>query len=361
MSEEGSAALIRETPSRVIVIGDLNGHLSVLHRTLEGLRVMSRDGRWIGGRSVVVQLGDVPNRGPQPRQAMTLLLDLQKEAREAGGDVIWLLGNHEVLSALRHEAYVSVGEYLEHATPAELELFYLERFRVQFDLLTPRSDSALVPPVAGRLKVWEEEHAPGKEAYRREMGPEGRIGAAIRSLPVAIRMGPLVFVHGGLSPEWASSGLAGLEARRRIAWAGAPHFYEDLPLDSLLRDPAGPLWHRSYCLAPPTPALRHELDRALESVEARHMVVGHTRADAAQGGLPGRPSVRHGRRLVMADVGLGDPGEPGAVLLIERRRVEAWTPGGAKSVLFTFEEGVRATRPKRRARRNPRSAGVDRR
>ncbi len=358
---EGSADLVRETPSRIIVVGDLNGHLTVLQRTLEGLRVMTKEGHWCGGRAVLVQLGDVPNRGPHPKAAMNLLLDLQQEAREAGGDVVWVLGNHEVLSALRHEAYVSVEEYLEHATEAELELYYLERFRVQFELLTPAPEARLVPPVGGRLRVWEEEHSPGKEAYRREMGPTGRIGAAIRVLPAAVRMGPFVFVHGGLSEGWAALGLEGLEAQRAAEWATAPDFYEDLSPDSLLRDPSGPLWNRSYCLAPASAALRRELDRALDSVGGRYMFVGHTRSDAVQGGLPSRPSVRHGRRLVMADVGLGDPGEPGGVLVIERKRVEAWSPGGSKSTLFGFEEA----KPARRVRAGDRSSqapgpGVDR-
>lgn len=351
---------MRELPSRVVVIGDLNGHLSVLRRALEGLRLTSPEGRWTGGRAVLVQLGDVPNRGPEPRAAMSLLLDLQAEARAAGGDVVWLLGNHEVLSALRHEAYVSVEEYLEHASPSELELFHLERFRVQFDLLTPRPGEDVVRPVAGRLRVWEEEHAPGKAAYRREMGPTGRLGAAIRDLPVAVRFGPFVFVHGGLSRAWASAGLSGLEVEREAAWAEAPRFYEDLPVESIFRDPAGPLWHRGYCLSPPTPELRRELEDALAAVEARHMVVGHTRADAAQGGLPGRPAVKHGRRLVMADVGLGDPGEPGAVVVIERKRVEAWSPGGAKSLLFKHSEGTAVSTARRRGRRASAGAGVDR-
>jgi hypothetical protein len=43
-----------------------------------------------------VQLGDILDRGDGERQCMDLLFKLKEEAREAGGQVHVLLGNHEV-------------------------------------------------------------------------------------------------------------------------------------------------------------------------------------------------------------------------------------------------------------------------
>lgn len=321
--------LERELPARIVVIGDLNAHATVLVRILRGLRLVTKDGRWSGGRTVLMQMGDVPNRGPGARTAMELLLALGPEARDAGGDVLWLLGNHEVLSVLRHEAYVTPEEYMEFASTDEIERFIYSRNRFQLELLGLPRQRATIPPMGGRLRAWEEENAPGREAYRAEMGPKGKLGIAIRSLPLAVRFGPLLFIHGGLSPRWAGFGLSGLDLEAKKAWAKGPEFYEDLEPSSVLRDPLGPLWHRVYALAS-APSVRADLLEALEITRARQMVIGHTRTDAVPQGEVGRVLVRHGGRLVMSDVGLGDPGEPGAALVIERGRIEQWTPGGAK-------------------------------
>lgn len=67
---------------------------------------------WKGGTSVVVFLGDVlDNNRIQPEtygrcamsgtqfQILDIMVDLKKQARKRGGDVIWVLGNHDVWNA----------------------------------------------------------------------------------------------------------------------------------------------------------------------------------------------------------------------------------------------------------------------
>lgn len=331
---EARADLERDLPRRVVVIGDLNGQGALLVRMLRGLRLIDAEGHWRGGKTVVVQMGDIPNRGPSPRMAMELVLELRREARAAGGDVIWLLGNHEVLSALGHEAYVTAEEYLEFATDGELEAYFKERTLFQYQFLGEHRDDGHVPPMTGILKAWEEAHAPGQAEYRRAMGHNGPLGRAIRGLPIAIKLGPLLFVHGGLSPRWAEQGLAALEQRAFEAWSSRPGSYDELDPHSVLRDPLGPLWHRFYCLAS-AERVQSDLREALRLAGARQMIVGHTRTDAAPGGRTGRPLVRHRGRLIMSDVGLGDAGEAGCVLIVERGKIETWTPGGTRSVLTT--------------------------
>lgn len=327
----------RPLPPRIVVIGDLNGQFEILVRLLKGLRLMDRRGIWRGGKGVLIQIGDTVNRGPGSRASMDLLLELKDQAREAGGDVIWLLGNHEVLSALRHEAYVTADEYLEFAEPSEIDQFYFERAEQMQRMLTSFPSDAVIEPLSGRLKAWEEANAPGRWAYRDAMGADGHYGDAIRSLPVAVRLGPLLFVHAGLNARWASLGIEGLTATARAEWAAEPVYYDDLKPDGLLRDPEGPLWHREYCLDD-TPELKRELGDALDLTASTQMVIGHTRTDAVRLDAAGRPIVRFGGRLVMADVGIGDPGEPGAALVVHRGRIEAWSPGGSKSRLVEVKK-----------------------
>jgi len=61
---------------------------------LSGL--VSNNDTWIGGKTHLVQLGDILDRGDDERHCMDLLFKLKEEAREAGGQVQVLLGNHEV-------------------------------------------------------------------------------------------------------------------------------------------------------------------------------------------------------------------------------------------------------------------------
>lgn len=333
---EAEIQLERELPRRLVIIGDLNGYGTILVRMLRGLKLIDKHGHWRGGKTVLVQMGDLPNRGPTPRVAMELMMGLGPEAREAGGDVLWLLGNHEVLSSLGHEAYVTAEEYLEFATEAELEIYFKERTLFQYQFLGEMRSDGHVPPMGGLLRAWEEQHAPGKEEYRRQMGAQGRLGKMIRRLPIAVRFGPLLLVHGGLSPRWAEQGLDGLSKLAQKAWAAKPASYEDLDPHSVLRDPLGPLWHRFYCLAT-ADRVKNDLRDALRLVNSKQMIVGHTRTDAAPGGEAGRPLVRHRGRLVMCDVGIGDPGEAGCALIVERGRIDTWTPGAGRTPLIELK------------------------
>lgn len=330
--------LERPMPRRVVVIGDLNGSASVLVRLLRGLRLIKTAGDWCGGKTVLVQMGDIPNRGPGARMAMELMLRLRRQARAAGGDAVWLLGNHEVLSVLRHEAYVTADEYLEFAEVEQIDTFYAQRIDHHHRLLGGVPPQSVIDPVGGRLRAWEEANAPGKDAYRAAMGADGRLGKAIRKLPLALRMGQLLFVHAGLTSEWAQLGLRGLERAVRQVWRDKPTFYDDLDLSGVLRDPQGPIWHRAYCFED-GPEVRNELRDALAAVGCTQMVIGHTRTEAVRPGRGGRPLARHGGRLIMSDVGIGDPGEPGSALVIERGRVETWSPGGSRSRLAQLKRG----------------------
>lgn len=333
MSTEEPYTLVRDLPPRVVVLGDLNAQLGVLQRVLVDLGLTrKKSGAWIGGKTVFVQMGDIPNRGPAARTSMDLMMDLRPQALEAGGDVLWLLGNHEVMSVLGHEAYVTAEEYLEFATEDEIDRFFMARTRHVYELLGAPDVPGYVEPLGGRMRAWEELHAPGKDSYRKAMGPTGKYGRYIRRLPIAFGLGSLVFVHGGLSPGWAAHGYDGLAKLARDEWARKPRFYQELDPQGIFRDPLGPLWHRAYCVAKAR-LVRRDLAAALDLLGGKHMFVGHTRTDSVETGRPSIPLLRQRGRVVMTDVGIGDAGEAGAAIVIEKNKMEAWSPGGSRSRL----------------------------
>ena len=65
---------------------------------------------WSGGATHLVQLGDVPDRAPDTRKILDLLMRLEPQARRAGGYVHALIGNHEAMNVYGDLRYVSEGE-----------------------------------------------------------------------------------------------------------------------------------------------------------------------------------------------------------------------------------------------------------
>jgi hypothetical protein len=84
----------------VPAIGDLHGDASATRRALRVARVLHpHKDVWIGGKTVVVQVGDQLDRGDDELEVLALLDRLSKQARAAGGDLQVLCGNHEIMAA----------------------------------------------------------------------------------------------------------------------------------------------------------------------------------------------------------------------------------------------------------------------
>lgn len=85
----------RTSPRRTVVLGDLHGSLDAFRTILTRAGLLEGDS-WRGGNTILVQLGDVIDRGPDSIETYAFLADLQVRARKGKGKVVRLLGNHEV-------------------------------------------------------------------------------------------------------------------------------------------------------------------------------------------------------------------------------------------------------------------------
>lgn len=90
--------------STIVAVGDVHGESEALREILRHAKVLGHQDRWVGGDTIVVQTGDVIDRGPDSRGTYELLETLQLEAPRTGGAVVRLLGNHE-LALLQGEDY----------------------------------------------------------------------------------------------------------------------------------------------------------------------------------------------------------------------------------------------------------------
>jgi hypothetical protein len=80
---------------RTVVLGDLHGSLDAF-RTLLTRAELLEGTSWRGGRTILVQLGDVIDRGPDSVQTYDFLGEIQVRASKGKGRVVRLLGNHEI-------------------------------------------------------------------------------------------------------------------------------------------------------------------------------------------------------------------------------------------------------------------------
>jgi hypothetical protein len=215
----------RPAPERLVAIGDLHGDLDVTRRALRLAGAIDAKDAWVGGKLVVVQTGDAIDRGDDDRAILDLLERLKAESKKAGGEMIALAGNHELMNASQDFRYVTPGGMSSFAD------------------------------VQGRAAAF----APG--------GPYAKM---IAERPIVMKVGDTVFVHGGILPKHVRYGLDKMnDATRAWLLAQAP------AIPPIVAAEDGPVWTRMYSAAPG----REEcatLDETLAALGAKRMVMGHT-------------------------------------------------------------------------------------
>ncbi|HZW58722.1 MAG TPA: metallophosphoesterase [Woeseiaceae bacterium] len=188
---------------RVVAISDVHGAQAAFVRTLEASGMLDAEGHWSGGAAQLVIAGDLLDRGANSRAAMDLVMRLEGEARDAGGRVHMLLGNHEVMNLVGDLRYVSNEEYAAFADDELAEerdywyRQYLARAGAEADAARARA-------------AFDRTRPPGFFAHRRAFQSDGRYGAWLLDKPLMIVIDGTVFVHGGLAPVVAELGLEGV-------------------------------------------------------------------------------------------------------------------------------------------------------
>ena len=86
----------QKTPKQVIVMGDVHGQFDPFVKLLRHAGLVDDQLNWSGGHNRLVQMGDIFDRGPASRKVDDLLDRIQKQASKTQGEVIRLVGNHEL-------------------------------------------------------------------------------------------------------------------------------------------------------------------------------------------------------------------------------------------------------------------------
>src|SRR2546422_4951561 len=101
--------------ARVVVMGDLHGDYAKFHDMVKQAGLIDARDRWSGGATHLVQVGDVPDRAPDTRRILDLLMRLEPQARRAGGYVHALIGDHESMNMEYDLRYTTPGEFAAFA------------------------------------------------------------------------------------------------------------------------------------------------------------------------------------------------------------------------------------------------------
>jgi hypothetical protein len=332
-------------PARIVAIGDVHGALEQFTGILQTAGLVDAARRWTGGTAVLVQTGDVFDRGAGVRGALDLLMQLEEEARRAGGRVEALLGNHEIMNLigdLRDVAPAAFAAFADHRSADRQKRAYEDFVKV----------AKRRPGTAGAVPTrddWNRTHPPGFVEYVDALGRRGKYGRWLRSHQVAVALEGTVFMHAGVNPEVTTGTLEDInrtalrdlqmndDARAALVRAQLLTDYATLDealeaasieivriaeaikkqsdvgehvtrefVDRLqaflqigkssLLDPQGPLWFRGFAqwddsAAPLVTVLATRFNAA-------RFVTGHTPSS------PGRIRARFGNRIFLIDTGM---------------------------------------------------------
>ena len=217
-------------PERLLTISDIEGNFKGFQQLLRGAGVVDARLNWSFGQGHLVLAGDFFDRGLNVTECLWLIYKLEWEAEKAGGRVHFIVGNHERMNLTGHYKYVR-HKYFRNA------------------------DTLGLP-------------------YARWYDRAAVLGQWLRTKNVAEKIGSVVFVHGGISPQVAAEGLSLTQlntlARRSLDTTVAALTPQ---ARRVTQPPGSPDWYRGFVQGEPSET---QVAAVLHTYGATAMVVGHT-------------------------------------------------------------------------------------
>lgn len=217
----------------IIAISDLEGNYRAFRDFLLANRVIDSDLTWQYGKGHLVLLGDMVDRGHSTTQLLWFIYKLELEAKQAGGLVHYIIGNHEIKN-MQGNFNSAADKYLA---------------------------------IAGIM---------GKQQHEL-FGKDAVLGRWLESKNVVEKINGHLFVHGGLDARVANIGMS-LEqinalVRKQFRTFYVPRKGADQINDLLVSTKSGPAWYRGYFK---DDISLQQIEESLNQFSASAVVVGHT-------------------------------------------------------------------------------------
>ena len=235
------SALEITAPEKYVAISDLEGNFDAMVGLLKSNNVIDDNLSWTYGSGHLVLIGDMVDRGDNVVPLLWLIYKLETEAQQAGGQIHYVLGNHE--------------RYLLDGRVKSAAKKYYGTFRTTGK--SPR-------------ELWSE---------------DTELGLWLRSKPVMIKLGDTLFVHGGVSPRVLREDLSLAEidadAAQNIVLGNT---IKRTTEDSVIHNSDGLLFSRSlakdmseYNLG--AKASIEHVENVLSKYNVNQIAIGHTLVD----------------------------------------------------------------------------------
>ncbi len=306
---------------RVVAVGDVRGHLRAFTATLQAAGVIDADSNWSGGKTHLVQTGNVVDKGTDSRRIMDLLIKLEGQARAAGGMVHCLIGNHEAMNMYGDLRFVSPAEYQHYATPesAALRDKSYERYVKQYADYAAKNNK---PNESQSKEDWMKLHPLGFVEQRAAFEPSGQYGKWILSHDAVIRINDVLYSNSGIGPKYSGQRVEQINKTVHDELASPSTI-----AGGIVADPQGPLWFKGFA---PGNVADPSLDGAMKRFGAAYQVIGHV--DAGGAVMP-----EYGGKVILIDVQLAKEkkGEARQATFLEE-----------KDQLFAVHRGTKLPLPK---------------
>lgn len=262
-----SASVAAEKPQPpIIAVGDIHGDYDAYFEILRTAGLINAKGKWSGKNAILVQLGDIPDRGPNTKKIIDHLMGLEKQAKRKGGLVVPIVGNHEAMNIIGDLRYATPEEYAEFSTSRSKKT-RAAYFKTHFEDLAAFY-RARTPDLSdeGVAAAFEQDAPLGYLEQRAAWSPSGKFGSWVAAHDAIVKIGDTLFVHGGISAAYSVRTIDDINAAVRAELTGAGR--------TVIEDPDGPLWYRG--LAEETETGAAEVASALDAYGVVRIVIGHT-------------------------------------------------------------------------------------
>lgn len=227
---------IYENVEKIAALSDIHGQYDLAIEILQNNKIIDAELNWIFGKGHLVIVGDIFDRGPKAHQMLWLTYKLEHQAKAAGGNVHFILGNHEYMIFLKDFRYVN-EKYL--AISKLLNLDYNELY-----------------------------------------GEETVLGRWLRSKPTILKINDNIYLHGGISEEFLSEVAFDIETINDTMRQSIDRSKEEMKSTDFYKTyygSTGPIWYRGY--------FKEDLEgkqvsNILKKTKAEHIIVGHTTNDS---------------------------------------------------------------------------------
>jgi hypothetical protein len=273
---------------KMFITSDPHGKFDYFSSILKAGGVIDADFRWSFGKNQLVVIGDVFDRGLDVLPIYWLLYQLEQEASEAGGQVLFLLGNHEEM-VLRNDLRYTKESYKTLA----------QKLGVTYNSL------------------WTE---------------NTELGHWLKTRNVMQIIGDKLFLHAGLSTELLAKNLSIPVINDTISYylMNTKEERAKSELAKFLFATNGPLWYRGMVRTEESnnPVNKAEFNSILKKYGVKRIFVGHTIFEDINGFF--------GDRLIDVNVDNEENSEKkrGRALLIDNNQIYLIYDSGKQIIRF---------------------------